>query len=225
MQFSALRTKARWWSKTDSDSFSDTDLNLCLNENQKIVTCWILDSMDEWEFNEEIGTASLVADQREYSFPTDILKIKEVYLKLDGTNWVRALPLEGAMQDYIDNTDIKDHYSNEQPYYDVYNTDGVGYFKIYCGAIIAVTGGIKLVYEKAGNDMSADADTPAFNVLFHEVLALISAQDYASRESLASLYNSLEVKKIEYKERIENFYSRRQLDRPLRLEPKTRNMR
>lgn len=124
--------------------------------------------MDDIDFQGEKSTHDLVADQREYPNPSDLLKIKRVDLKIDGSNWKRANFLDESQLDnnYASESDITNKFNSDDPFISLFD----GSFIIYSGTISAITGGILITYDKeivgedaSGNDITefgADDDVP-----------------------------------------------------------------
>src|SRR3990167_10275985 len=50
----------------------------------------VMRAMKDIDFQGEKSTHDLVASQREYLFPNDLIKVKKIDLKIDGTNWKTA---------------------------------------------------------------------------------------------------------------------------------------
>jgi hypothetical protein len=140
-------------------------------------------------------TTDLVADQRDYAFPSDILaRMKRLEATFDGTTWVRLLPMDiSEYKDTHDETVITSHFGNVQgeAFYDMLRTG----IYIYSGSIISVTAGLKLwctTYPSVpanltGNtvDLATDPDSthPGFPRALHELLARGVSIDYKeSRE-------------------------------------------
>ena len=131
---------------TDTTSYTDTDKHASMTRWAHVLTEEVVDAQDDWDFQGEIATTSLVANQREYTFPTDILKIKRIDLKLDGSNWYQASRLdESEIGDSIaSESDITEQFTNTEPYVSFYDKS----FFIWSGTITAVTGGIKIWYSE-----------------------------------------------------------------------------
>jgi hypothetical protein len=159
---STLQTRVRRRTNTDTTSYTDDQINDSLTEWAHLFTTEILDAQDCWDFQGEIAYANLVANQREYTFPTDILKIKRIDLKLDGTNWVAARWVdESEISTPISSeTDITENFSNEEPYVSLFDKS----LFIFSGTIADVAAGIKIWYneEIIGYD-SESADITSFS--------------------------------------------------------------
>lgn len=101
------------------------------------------------EINEDLlvipATTDLVEDQREYPEPDDLIKIKQVEAKLDGTNWTKLKEFDiNSMDRPTDESTIVNNFTNNEgeAYYDLFR----GSIYLYSGSVSGVTGGLKLFY-------------------------------------------------------------------------------
>lgn len=184
----------RYKTRTNDTTFTDVDIK-ALGEIR-------LDEMGRrlLEVDEDIflipHTCDLVADQREYPFPSDILaRMKRVEAKLDETNWIKL--------DEIDLTEIQTPTDETNITYTFANLEGEAFFDIrrkslylFSGTITAVTEGLRLwcnTYPSAAiisdlastTDMSVDPTTITHGLPreLHEILARGVIIDYKeSRE-------------------------------------------
>lgn len=164
---------------TDTTSFSDADKHAAQTRWAHTITEEVIDAQGDWDFQGETATANLVANQREYAFPTDILKIKRIDLKLDGTNWT---PVHWLDESEIPNSaasesDITENFNNSNPYITLYDKS----FFVWSGTITSVTGGIKIWYSEeivgvddSGDDISSfTADTDSSNLAEFAQMGLV----------------------------------------------------
>jgi len=150
--------------KTDSTSFTDDDIVLYGNVDKDVVAREV-ESVKK-DFFVIPATTDLIADQREYSFPVDLLSsIKIVEAKLDGTNWKRVEEFdlnsfrevqtdiskpynvinveEGFSNATTDEDNIRDNFSDDTPLYEITRSS----IKLYtASAITSVTSGLKIHY-------------------------------------------------------------------------------
>lgn len=176
----------RFYTNTDSVTFVDADILLLSNTYMLDIAESIVEANEDFFITP--ATTNLVADQREYPFPVDmLLKLKRVEITFEsgGTPILAhevdlaespALRLEGTSESLITS-----RFSN--------NVGLVGYdiargsMYIYSGTITSVTAGLKLWFasEPAAlsdltedtTDMSIDPDSTShgFPKPFHEILA------------------------------------------------------
>jgi hypothetical protein len=168
-------------------NFTDSMINLYLTNAAHLMTTEIIQSNDDWDFQEDWATTDLVADQREYPFyGISMLRIKRVEACLDGTNWVRLSPIiESEISDDISTeSGITQIFDNTQPYFKCLENS----IYIYSGTIIAVTQGLKIWYTKeivgqnaSGSDItsfSATTDTPNIAAAYQEGLCYLVAKKF-----------------------------------------------
>lgn len=170
-----LRNVTRFLTNTNTSTYSDADLNASLNMYQSLFANEILDSMDGWDFQGEIATTDMIADQQEYIFPSDILKIKRIEVTYDGTNWYRAEQFDiNQRRKALDTKSIQRDFDQSTPYVDMMD-NSLMLFPIPSADSI---GGIKIWYEKELDDLSEDSDEPKFCKAYHKGLCYGAAKDY-----------------------------------------------
>lgn len=150
------------------------------------INAEVMRAMKDNDFQGEISTHDLVADQREYLNPSDLLKFKKIDLKLDGSNWKTANPMD--VTEVPDKTaseaDIVSRFTNDEPKVDIMDES----FFIYSGTITNVTGGIKIYYNKdiVGQDTNgaditefgASTDVPTLIYFAAQALVLWAIIDW-----------------------------------------------
>lgn len=150
----------RYKTRTNSTTFPDADILALMRQRQDEIAGAILKADEDILLIPQ--TLNLVAGQREYPQPEDILsRLKRVEAKLDGTNWVTLTE--------IDLTSIKTPISTEADITNNFsNTEGGANYDlsrkalyIYSGTITSVTGGLKLwcdTYPTAITDLSGSTE-------------------------------------------------------------------
>ena len=176
-----LATYVRLRTRTNSTTFTNADMLVLANIVKEDVCQRAL------ETDEDIFLVptylNLVADQREYPLPTNLLsRIKRVEAKLDGTNYIKLDEIDLTEWDHplTSETDITYYFSNEQ---------GKAKFDlirhsvwIYSGSITSVTDGLRIwdntyppnIVSMAGTtDMSVDPSTTTHGIprALHKVIA------------------------------------------------------
>ena len=137
-------------------NFPDSTVNLYLTNAAHLMSAEITQSADDWDFQGDTAIHDLVANQREYIFPVDILKIKKIEISFDGQSWNRAKPIVESEihQPVSTEQNIVARFVNNQPYFANLEKS----FFIYSGTIPNVSGGIKIWYTKeiVGKDESTN---------------------------------------------------------------------
>lgn len=202
MNFSNFASFVRAETKTNSSSFPSSDLTLYGNIAKDYLAEEIVQLKED--YFDMVLTTSLVAGQRQYSFPTYMLKnMKMVEAKLDGTNWKRLkefdlnsyrLRQSKPVKPYndldintsfatatTDETQITNVFSDDTPSFDI---DGLT-MNIYTeSAITSVTNGIKLHATIYPTDY-ADSDWGTTNEISARKTTTSTALPRPSHEVLA----------------------------------------
>lgn len=129
--------------RTNSTTFVDNDVIILMRQRQDQIAQDILKADEDLLLIPQ--TTSLVLNQRDYSFPSDILsRIKRVEVMLDGTNWLklREIDLVEINVPIATETDITNKFSNVKGncFYDLLRKS----IYLYSGTITSVTNGLKL---------------------------------------------------------------------------------
>ena len=202
-------TYVRLKTKTSSTTFSDTDILTFMEWRQDEIARAIL------KVDEDIllipQTTGLVADQREYPFPSDIIaRIARASAKFDGTNWIpmeeidiKQIGFPVATEANIVAKFNSMQFSNGNPLGARYDIRRKSLY-LYSGAISTVTAGLKLyvntypstITSLAGtDDLSADPSTTTHGIprALHEIWARGVIIDYKSGKEKPIPLNETEL--------------------------------
>jgi len=185
---------------TDDDTFPDADILAISNAHIDELAMRIT-AVNEDYFGAP-AFANLIADQREYALPDDLLnQIKVVEAQLDGENWLRLDEFDlNTYKRTTNEEEIVGQFANQQhrAFFDIFRRS----LFIYSGEIIDVTGGLKLwsffypahITNLASvEDMSVDPNPVehGFPRQFHKILADYVVVEYkTSRDSPLTLTES-----------------------------------
>lgn len=172
-----LRNRTRYLTRTDTSTYTDNDLNANINSWNQIFITEILSAMDGWDFGAETATTNIVANQQEYVFPTDLLKIKRIEVTYDGSNWKKVEWFD-INERGTDTANLND-FTTDNPYADLMDDS----LMLYPIPTTNVTAGLKIWYSKLDSPMSSDTDKPSFAEPFHIGLCYGAAKDYYERHS------------------------------------------
>ena len=184
-KFAALiRLKTR----TNSDTFVDDDMLILTEARQLEIAQAILKADEDILLIPQ--TTSLVADQREYPQPTDILsRIKRASAQFNGTDWIPLAEIDINTIDapIVTETNITDLFNNLKV--SKGNPNGARFdiirksLKIYSGTISSVTNGLKFWVKtwptvpanltESSVDLSVDPSTTTHGIpmALHEIWA------------------------------------------------------
>lgn len=180
----------------DSARYSSANIMRVFTNAAHEINAEVMRAMKDNDFQGEISLHDLVANQREYLNPSDLLKMKKVDLKLDGSNWKTAGVFDASeVPDKLSaEADIIARFSNDVPMVDIMDES----FFIYSGTIGNVTSGIRLWYNKdiVGQDtnggditeFAASTDVPTLIFFAAQALVLWAIIDwYESHPNEAKL--------------------------------------
>lgn len=234
---------------TTAAGFANADRLISINNYKDDIVTAILQSMDDWDFDDytisttyPVAQRNIVANQADYKFSTASwalmgveggadaanaairpLKIKRVEVSYDaGVTWYKAEPLD-INQKSSDSTQttINNIFQTSKPYYDLaYN----GLF-LYPVPTVNGTKCLKVWFDRSATDYTlSDLTTgtviPGFDQNFHKILAYGPAVEFGLANSKENADN-LEKKLEQYMAEMRNFYGNKDIDRnwQLKAEP------
>lgn len=158
---------------------------------------WDVDDKTFTDFS--VSTTPTIANQRDYAFPTNLMRIKRIDVTYDGTNWYRVNPIDSAELGYgIGNDTVVDSkFSQAEPRYDVRAQS----LLLYPRPTDAL-GTIRVEFDRDidGFETSDTTKTPGIDTALHHVLVLgiklewAIAQDMEKAKNLKVLYDEEMVK-------------------------------
>lgn len=185
----------------------------------------ILRSVDGWDFDDlnqtdmAIATANLVANQKAYSLPGDILKIKRLQITYDGTSYYVGEPLDQREVHFAIDDANNSKFSKANPRYDFMGEN----LKLYPTPDANVTNGLKIWYDRRMT-VFADTDTtkePGIDRNFHQLVPLVMAWKWASVKNVNQVPAIQARMEKKYNE-LRDWYSRKQDDRQQAIKPLNR---
>ena len=186
----------RFKTNKTSDDLSDATLLRLANKTAREIYVGLIGTSEDWygEIAEFDLVASTTAANREYTIPADsastpwgggAIKILQVELKIDGTNWTVARPakLSGSAIPYNE-SDITANYDNNAPFYAVFDNS----IFILSGTTTAVTDGGRIFYIKRPAEMTTGTDVPDMPNEFLTVLSTGMTRDVYERDNNIERY-------------------------------------
>lgn len=210
-----LRSDTRYLIFNDSTNtqYADTDLDRNLNRWYTNAIASILKVNGEWQVSGEVATTDIVASQREYTLPTDILKLNEVYIKSTSSGeYIKA-----RQRDAI-NVDIEpESYHPYPPEYDL--LDNSIFIYLSEDSITEVTAGLKIHYQSDVTELSTGTDKPNLAEPFKRYLSYGAAFDYALANEMWNKVKAFESQLVTYEAKMLEFYATRSTVKKVRLIP------
>lgn len=246
MTLGDIATTARFYTNTDTSSYTDAQLLININIwYQKIVSI-IFESQDDTDFDDArrtdypIQTTPMVANQRDYAMAVTeaVLKIKRVDMTYDGSHWYRGTAKDsseygfGIGFDQASSTDtvFDQHFIQQAPVYDVsYNSIFIA--PMPTATDVANGGTIRVEWERnvipftTADYTSVLTDStvvPGFDAPFHPMLAAGAAFEYASARQLPQ-FAQLQQELQDWEVRVRQAYGRKELDTRLQFRPSYQN--
>jgi len=191
---------------------------------EKVITS-VLSAMDGWDFDDSnydnfpIATTPMVASQRQYSFPSNILKIKRVDFSYDGTNYYRAEAFDiGEYGEGVGNdTNVDANFSKDKPKYD-FKYGGIFIYPLASATDITNGAEIRVEYTR-DVDVFTVSDTtqqPGIDRPFHQLIPKYASLEWGMSKGLKNK-NDLAVLVQDDELRLKKFYGSKQLDRNIIL--------
>lgn len=227
MNYSAIKTKTYFLTSTNSASFDAEPLVAEANNALDRVVSLITEADGRWQFDDTnntdlpIATTDLVASQQDYSLSTSHLEITRAEIKDSNGNWTKLDP--------IDQTDVYN-----QSLTDFMKTAGLPmyYDKIANSVFLYPTpnysqaASLKLYFERGPSyfDVSDTTKSPGFNSLFHELIPLWIAYNFAlanGKSNAPTLMAQITAKEDALRE----FYMLRGKDDHVRLRTRPKSYR
>jgi hypothetical protein len=213
-------THVRYKTRTNSTTLTDADILALMKIRQTEIAEAILKADEDILLLPQYR--NLVADQRSYKLPEDILsRLKRVEAKLDGTNWIPLVEIDITKINtpIATEANITNNFNNSQV--DKENPNGAQFdilrksLKLYTGTIINVTNGLRCYCDTypapitdltSTTDMSIDPSTTTHGVpkSMHGIWAKGVIIDYKeSREKPIPLTESEQLYEINLQKAIE----------------------
>lgn len=180
MTYVQFATLARYYTKTNSTTFSDADILILANIFKDDICGKIGKDVDEDYFGLRFER-NLIAGQREYCLPAQMMsRIKYLQAKLDGTNWSKLNETDLSVYGkYVTEDEIEAVYADKSPEFDIWDKS---IYLLNSSPIIDVVDGLKLwciiwpadfAALTSTEDMSNNPDeySHGFPRQFHELLA------------------------------------------------------
>ena len=215
---------------TDTTTFPLNDKKRLVNQWYQYVQHWIFNATGRWDVQQNIMTIDLIAGQRDYVFPTALIEVKKVQVKIENTYQPCDIIDERSIEfSIVTEQEIISAFNNTRPKCVLYNDS----IKIYSGPINNnVTDGIYVwgrVYNAA---LSADGDIPGFATAFHKILSFGPSWEFSTKQD-ASEFNA-NIRRQLGKEvspnsgiydgligQLQRYYANRILDNKCKIQPLT----
>jgi len=179
MTLADIKNRIYFYTNTDTTTYPAATMLLSINNAQDEVHSTILETQDGWRIDGgtdfPIALTDLVADQADYSFPSDILKVHSVEVAYDGY-FYKAQPLTenqatASFEEYS--------FSTANPFYQVMGNSII----LYPTPTANKTEALKVIYDRSftlftSSDLTAGTLSPKFDRNFHDIIPLKCSLDW-----------------------------------------------
>lgn len=204
-----------------------------INETLYDVVVAIMRSQDEFDWDDSnyadypIGTAALVANQRDYTLPASLnfLTIKRLDVTYDGTNWYRATPIDSSQFEFgVGSADTEDSYfSRTEPRYDA-KANGFWLYPRASASDVASGAQFRLEYTREFDEFVYTDTTqePGIDRPFHDLLAVGASLKWAVAKDMQKALN-LKALWDQGLASLMDYYNKRNKDAQLLMDPQIPN--
>jgi len=218
-----LRADARFYVFGDSTNtnYSNTDVDRNINLRYQEALGKVLEANGDWQVNGEIAIADLVATQREYILPLDILKINDVYIKYETSGYYKKATIRDTNTIYQEPDQADYGYYPETPEIDLMDNSLFVYLPIE--DIPDITDGLKIRYQTELTDLANTSDEPNIAEPLRRFLSIGSAIDYCIANEMWRKKNELDKELDKYETKMFNHYANRINDKQPIITPAEEN--
>jgi hypothetical protein len=184
-----------------------------MNRANRAIWTWIHEAYGGWQYDDKNNTsdfptakANLVANQVDYSIPTEANTVIGVEILNQGGVWERLQQLTvEQIQDRQAEAEFNKTPAQPRWYRPMGNS-----IKIYPASNYSQDASIRVMYDRETNSFTP-ADTtksPGFDSMFHEAVAIGGAAYFSSYKSIPQMA-ALQGQWLDYEKRIKEHYSSR----------------
>lgn len=221
MTLQQIIDRITFYTSLDENIYLASDRLVAINNSYDKLHSIILDSQDEWDFDDSnntelpIATTDLLANTDIYAIPDTLYRLNKVEINY-GSGFIKALPLD-LNENFLSEDELLARASSSTPYYRIFGQT----IQFYPKPTAEVSNGLKLYYDRAITHFTSDEYTagtakPGLDQLWHDYISLGASVDGAIKYSLSNL-NVLETKLQEMEQRIRRYYGKKTTDRKVKI--------
>lgn len=182
------------------------------NEANKKIWSWIFESYGGWQYDDSnnsdlpIATANLVADQKNYTLPTEALTVKAVEYKNANGDWHKLDSVPTSLINQHTSENEWHDESGEPRWYALLGR----VIELYPASSASRDSALRIQFDRGSTTfLSTDiSKSPGFVSEFHEAVAVGASYFIARNKSLRQV-NDLKDNWIDYENRIKSFYTKK----------------
>ena len=216
-----INNRITFYTSLDTAIYLPADRLVAVNNGYNKLHSIILDSQDEWDFDDSnytdlpIATTDLLANTDIYAIPDTLYRLNKVEINY-GAGFIKAMPLD-LNENFLSEDELLQRSNVSTPYYRIFGQT----IQFYPKPTAGVSNGLKLYYDRAITHFTSDEYTagtvkPGLDQLWHDYIALQASLDGAIKFNLvnkADLANTI----TDIEQRIRKYYGKKTTDRKLKL--------
>jgi hypothetical protein len=221
MNIANINSRITFLTSLGTDIYLPADRLLAVNKYYDQLHSIILESQDEWDFDDSnatdlpIAATELTINIGTYALPSTIYRLNKVEINY-GAGFIKALPLD-LNETGLSEDEVLSRVSVESPRYRIFGQT----IKLYPTPTATVASGLKLYFDREVAEFtSAEVTTgtkkPGLDRLWHDYLSIGASVDGAIKFSLSNL-TSLETKLQDMENRIRKYYGEKNVDRKYKV--------
>ncbi len=216
MTITDILNRITFYTSLDTNAYPNTDRLLAINKWYDNLHSIILESQDEWDFDDSnhsdlpIARTNLTITNS-YALPETIYRLNGIYINY-GSGFIKANPID-LNESGFSEEEISERANVASPLYMIIGNT----CKIFPTPTQEVDKGFKVVYERAvehftTSDITTGTKEPGFDRLFHDYIPLGASLDAGVK---FNLINKADLKNLidETETRIRKYYGRKTKDR------------
>ena len=222
MTIADINSEARLLCDADTTSYAAADLLLRVNVAYEQVVGWLITADGTWQWDDTnytnlpIGTQTLVAAQKAYTFNDKFLHLLEVQVKDITGNWKILKPID--QREYSDLQPLDEDFETDglPLYYDKVSDDTIKLFPGPAAASCTLASGLKIKFKRTADlytsaQVTTGTKEPGF-ASHHVILAYLAAIPYCMtyKKDRVALY---EKKVMDLKNELIELYLQREKDK------------
>ncbi len=221
MNISQIDSRVTFLTGLGTDIYLPAERLLSINKYYDQLHSIILDSQDEWDFDDSnltdlpIASTDLMANTGVYALPSTIYKLNKLEINY-GSGFIKVNPLD-LNETSLSEDEVLSRATVENPFYRVFSQT----IQLYPAPTSDVSGGLKIYYDREVAEFtSAEVTTgtkkPGIDRLWHDYIALGASVDAGLKYTLTNLA-SLETKLQDMENRIRKYYGQKVVDRKYKI--------
>ena len=204
-----------------TDIYLPAERLLSINKYYDQLHSIILESQDEWDFDDSnstdlpIANTDLLANIGIYHLPETLYRLNKVEINY-GSGFIKANPID-LNETGLSESEVLSRATSDNPFYRIFGQT----IKLYPTPTSEVTDGLQLYYDRevaefTSAEVATGTKKPGLDRLWHDYIALGASVDAGLKYSLTNL-TSLETKLQDMENRIRKYYGQKVVDRKYKI--------